>query len=138
MRERERVGHSASAGNRRTSCTKKYEVFSAEVHTGKGRTQENIFGLFSVFLLLLMLSHGDFSPLLRFHGSAKRAIASASVWRREVKGWGWEGCVGAARCGQTPGCTYGLRVAGWRGRWTQCRQMCCRSPPHTPTPRPSP
>lgn len=48
---------------------------------------------FCVCLLLLIPSSGLFS--LRFHGSAERAIASASVWRR--------GDAALGGCGQTPG-----------------------------------
>lgn len=48
---------------------------------------------FCVCVLLLIPSSGLFS--LRFHGSAERAIASASVWRR--------GDAALGGCGQTPG-----------------------------------
>lgn len=65
---------------------------------------------FCVCVLLLIPSSGLFS--LRFHGSAERAIASASVWRR--------GDAALGGCGQTPGSavTRG-RAGGWAREWKQ-------------------
>lgn len=107
----------------------KYEVFSSEVHTWKSdNIRKHLQSFLCLFSATYALPWRFFPPFSDFTDQRREQLHQRRSGGEGVRGGG-----GVRWCclavGKHLAALTACGVVGWRGRWTQCGQMCCRSPP---------